>query len=49
MGFFFESYLKTLTTEGMIALQSREPSVMPLPLLALTADGDDDMEGWVVV
>ena len=38
MGFFFESYLKTLT------LQTHEPSRMPahmLPLLALTADDDD--------
>jgi len=49
VGFFFESYLKTLTTEGMRALQSREPSMMPLPLLALTADGNDDMEEWVIV
>ena len=44
VGFYFESYLKSLTTEGMMALQTHDPTMTPVHLLALTNDGEDNID-----
>ena len=52
VGFYFESYLKSLTTEGMMALQTHEPRTTPVhlqPLLALTNDGEDNIDDLYLI
>ena len=52
VGFYFESYLKSLTTEGMMALQTHDPRTTPVdlqPLLALTNDGEDNIDDWYLI
>ena len=52
VGFYFESYLKSLTTEGMTALQTHESRTTPVhlqPLLALTNDGEDNIDDLYLI